>query len=236
MYTFQSKVRYSELDAEKKLSIAAIVDYFQDCSTFQSEALGVGIEYLESLGMLWVMSYWQIVIDRYPRLCENITVGTFPYDFKGFMGLRNFFIEDEAGEQIVRANSIWTLMDLKAGRPGRPPERMRDAYVIEERLPMDYEPRKIVLSGEGKTQLSFCVGRQHLDSNHHVNNGQYVYMAQDYLPEGFEIGQMRAEYKKSALLHDRITPVVYEEDGRTGVSLCGDDGQPYAVIEFKRKI
>ena len=56
MYTFQSKVRYSELDAEKKLSIAAIVDYFQDCSTFQSEALGVGIEYLESVEMLWMMS------------------------------------------------------------------------------------------------------------------------------------------------------------------------------------
>ena len=101
MYTFQSKVRYSELDAEKKLSIAAIVDYFQDCSTFQSEALGVGIEYLESVEMLWVMSYWQIVIDRYPHLCENITIGTFPYEFKGFLGFRNFFIEDEAGNRII---------------------------------------------------------------------------------------------------------------------------------------
>ena len=98
MYTFQSQVRYSELDADRKLSIASIVDYFQDCSTFQSEELGVGIEYLERVGMLWVMSYWQIVIDRYPGLCERITVGTFPYEFKNFLGFRNFFIADEAGE------------------------------------------------------------------------------------------------------------------------------------------
>ena len=236
MYTFQSKVRYSELDAEKKLSIAAIVDYFQDCSTFQSEALGVGIEYLESVEMLWVMSYWQIVIDRYPHLCENITIGTFPYEFKGFMGFRNFFIEDEAGNRIIWANSIWTLMDMRSGRPARPPERMKNVYEIEERLPMEYEPRKIVLPDEGKQQPPFSVGKQHLDSNHHVNNGQYIYMAQDYLPENFEIGQMRAEYKKSALLHDVITPKVYEQDNKIGVSLCGDDGQPYAVIEFKRKI
>lgn len=42
MYTFQSRVRYSELDPERKLSIASIVDYFQDCSTFHSEQLGGG--------------------------------------------------------------------------------------------------------------------------------------------------------------------------------------------------
>ena len=65
MYTFQSRVRYSELDPERKLSIASIVDYFQDCSTFHSEQLGVGLDYLEERDMLWVMSYWQIVIDRY---------------------------------------------------------------------------------------------------------------------------------------------------------------------------
>ena len=64
MYTFQSQVRYSELDSDRKLSIASIVDYFQDCSTFHSETLGVGIDYLDRVGMLWVMSYWQIVIDR----------------------------------------------------------------------------------------------------------------------------------------------------------------------------
>ena len=39
MYTFQSQVRYSELDSDRKLSIASIVDYFQDCSTFHSETL-----------------------------------------------------------------------------------------------------------------------------------------------------------------------------------------------------
>ena len=74
MYTFQSKVRYSELDPERKLSIASIVDYFQDCSTFHSEQLGVGIDYLEERSLVWVMSYWQIVIDRYPKLLMNSNI------------------------------------------------------------------------------------------------------------------------------------------------------------------
>ena len=234
MYTFQSQVRYSELDSDRKLSIASIVDYFQDCSTFHSESLGVGIDYLDRVGMLWVMSYWQIVIDRYPGLCEKITIGTFPYEFRGFLGYRNFFIADETGKKIVRANSLWTLMDIRAGRPAKPTREMLEAYRLEEKLDMEYEPRKIRFDREGEKHPAFYVGKQHLDSNHHVNNGQYIHMAMEYLPEGFTVGQMRAEYRKSALLHDTVTPVAARDGGTFTVSLCDGSGSPYAVVEFTR--
>ena len=79
------------------------------------------------------------------------------------------------------------------------------------------------------------VGKQHLDSNYHVNNGQYINMAQDFLPEDFAIGQMRAEYRKSALLHDCIVPEVFEQENLVSVSLCDEAGQPYAVVEFRKK-
>ena len=42
MYTFDSRIRYSETDSEGKLTMASIINYFQDCSTFQSEDLGLG--------------------------------------------------------------------------------------------------------------------------------------------------------------------------------------------------
>ena len=45
MYTFESRVRYSETDHRETMTLPAIVNYFQDCSTFQSEDLGVGIDY-----------------------------------------------------------------------------------------------------------------------------------------------------------------------------------------------
>ena len=45
MYTFESRVRYSEVDHTELITLPAIINYFQDCSTFQSEDLGVGIDY-----------------------------------------------------------------------------------------------------------------------------------------------------------------------------------------------
>lgn len=232
MYTFKSKVRYSETDMEGKLSLPGIVDYFQDVSTFQSESLGRGIEYLTKRRRLWVLSAWQIVIEEYPLLGEEITAGTFPYDFKSFMGMRNFFLEDAKGRMIVKANSIWTLLDMERGIPVKPSADITDAYELTPRLDMEYAPRKILYTGEGKEQETFLVAKQHLDSNHHVNNGQYVSMAMDCLPTDYRIRQMRAEYKKQAYLHDKIVPLVYTEEARIIVALCDETKDPYAVIEF----
>ena len=36
MYQFESRVRYSEVDSERHLTLPAVMDYLQDCCTFQS--------------------------------------------------------------------------------------------------------------------------------------------------------------------------------------------------------
>ena len=80
----------------------------------------------------------------------------------------------------------------------------------------------------------------HLDTNHHVNNAQYVRMAAAYLPENFEMGQMRVEYRKQALLHDVLHPYVVKRTAESGeelytVSLQDEEGKAYANVEFKEK-
>lgn len=42
MYSFTSRVRYSEIGQDGRLTIPALVDYLQDCTTFGSEELGLG--------------------------------------------------------------------------------------------------------------------------------------------------------------------------------------------------
>ena len=34
MYTFDSRVRYSEIGEDKKLTLNSLLNYFQDCTTF----------------------------------------------------------------------------------------------------------------------------------------------------------------------------------------------------------
>ena len=232
MYLFDGRIRFTEVDSEGKLSLNALLNYFQDCSTFHSEDLGIGVDYLKENHLVWVMSSWQIVVERYPRLCEQVRIGTLPYEFKGFLGMRNFAMITTQGEYLAKANSLWSLLNTDTGKPTLPTEIMREKYVLEERLPMDYAPRKIVVPKSGESKEVIVVKKHHLDTNHHVNNGQYVDMALEFLPDGFGITQMRAEYKKQAFLDDVLYPYVAVEENRYIISLTDAEGKPYVIVEF----
>ena len=236
MYLFDSRIRYSETDCDGKLTLISLLNYFQDCSTFQSEDLGMGVDYMQSIDKVWLMSSWQIVVNRYPRLGEKVSIGTLPYEFKGFMGHRNFVMFDEFGNQLAVANSLWSLINMKTWRPAMPDERMLKGYRLEERLDMNYAPRKIAIpEKEGEKPEAIAVRKHHIDTNHHVNNGQYVNIAMDLLPEGFEVGQLRAEYKKQAFLDDVFYPYIVTIDDRTIISLNDEKGEAYFISEFTRK-
>lgn len=232
MYTIKERVRYSETDQDKCLTLPGIVNYFQDCSTFQSEALGVGLEFWEAHQKGWILSSWQIIIERYPKLGEEIEVCTWPTGFKGLYGTRNFVMKDVNGETLAYANSIWVFMDLKAGRPIKPTEVDIRAYESEPELEMDYAPRKIVLPNEWETKESFKVLKSQIDTNHHVNNSQYIQMALEVLSEETRIKQVRVEYKKSAVYGDIIYPKLSREETKTIVKLCNADDKLYAAVEF----
>lgn len=231
-YQFESRVRYSETDQKHRLSIGAIVDYFQDCSTFQSESLGIGLEYLRGQKKVWMVLSWQIEILRLPVLGEQITIQTWPYEFKAFYGNRNFTLLDEAGNYLVKANSVWVLLDTETGKPSKPTEKQLAGYVLDAPLTMEYASRKIVVDGEGERTEPFAVGRQHLDSNDHVNNGQYIHMAETYLPKDCRIKSLKVEYRRQAHLNDVIVPVLYQKENEMLVTLCDEKEQPYAVVQF----
>lgn len=236
-YSFSGKIRYSETDSEGRLTLSSLLNYFQDCSTFQSEMLGVGVKYMKKNGMVWVLSSWQIVVERYPELCEEVQIGTMPYDFKGFLGSRNFFMKDEKGEYLAKANSLWSLLSTETMRPVAPPAGMLERYGKEPRLDMDYASRKIAVPGGGMQGEPIVVKKHHLDTNHHVNNGQYVNMAMDCLPEGFGaeggIRQLRAEYKMQAFLNDVLYPYIVRAEDTVTVSLRNGEGKPFVNVEFR---
>ena len=233
MYSFKSRVRFSETDINRKLSLTGLMNYLQDCSIFQSEDIGAGFSYVQRTKKSWLLSAWYVEVIRRPDVAEEITVATWPYDFKGIYGLRNFAILDKDGNYLVKADSCWFLTDTVTGRPVRPTAEDTDLYpVVEPRMDMEDFPRKITLPMEMKTVGSLLVMKQHLDTNHHVNNVQYVAIACEVLPEGTEVCGIRADYRKAAVLGDVLVIKVALEDSKYIVSLCAEDESVYANIEL----
>lgn len=234
MYSYESRIRYSETDCEGKLSLPALLNYFQDASTFQSEDLGLGVEYMKEQQKVWVLSSWQIVVERYPVLGENVIIGTLPYDFKGFLGYRNFVMKTRDGELLAMGNTLWSLLDLNTGKPTAPTEDMLSRYELGEKLVMDYAPRKIAVPDSALPQEPIVVKRHHLDTNHHVNNGQYVRIALDSLGKECKIKQLRTEYKKQSYLNNLLTPYISQSENGTYVIVLKDAEDAIScVVEIK---
>jgi len=233
MYTFKSRIRYSELGQDGLLTLNGVVNYLQDCSTFQSEDIGLGVSVLQERGKSWMLSFWQIDINRYPALGEDILVGTWAYDFSTMYGSRNFMIQDSRGEYLVKANSLWFLYDMVKMRPIKVTPEDVGKYGMEEKLDMEYIPRKIHIPKDLKQLETFPVRRCHLDTNHHVNNGQYIQMALEFVPEDFKVKRVRAEYKKAAFLEDQIIPYFHESPDGYTIILGDIKGIAYAVIELQ---
>ncbi|WP_312368632.1 acyl-[acyl-carrier-protein] thioesterase [Lachnoclostridium sp.] len=232
MYSFDSRVRYSEVDHNKVMTASTIINYFQDCSNFQSDSLGVGIEELTKRSRVWIMSSWQLVINRYPTLGEQITIGTWPYEYNGIYGYRNFILYDEKKEVAAVANSIWVLLDTNLNRPVKITDEDYQAYKNEPAYPMEYADRKIRVPKELISLPSFAVMPSFIDVLNHVNNAQYIRMATDYVDENFQITQMRADYRKSALLGDIIYPKISKTNDCITVVLSDKEGQPYVTVAF----
>lgn len=64
MYEFDSRVRYSETDAQGRMTWLALMDYFQDCSVFHSEAVNLGVEVWTDAQKAWILSSWQICLNQ----------------------------------------------------------------------------------------------------------------------------------------------------------------------------
>ena len=235
MYEFDSRVRYSEVDSDQNLTILGLIDYFQDCSTFQSEDLGIGVDYLNEHQLGWVVVSYHVMIERLPRLGEHIRIQTFPYNLKGMFGSRNYAMVDDDGNRIACADSLWVLVNLATGKPTRIPADIGDRYELGSPFTMEKTNRKILLPEDAVCEEPVPVQRNFLDTNHHMNNGKYIMVAQSYLPSDFPVASFRVEYRNQAHLGDLLHPYVTITPDRVVVNLCNEDKVPYASLEFYRR-
>ncbi len=240
MYEFDARVRYSETDETQNITITALVNYLQDCSTFHSADVGLTVDRLNELHRAWLLSYWDIYIERMPRLNERISIGTSPHAFRGVLAHRNFWIKDSSGNYLLKADSLWFNFDTERMRPVKiEDEVIRPFGEIKDVLMLPPSDRKISEPENLTTAEAIKVEQHHIDTNHHVNNAQYIEIADEVLTKAtegkvhFTSGRIRAEYRKAAVLGDIMIPKYgLTGSGSVVVSLQNEAGDVYCNIEF----
>ena len=66
-----------------------------------------------------------------------------------------------------------------------------------------------------------------------TDDGKYILVAEEYLPEQVFVCGLRVEYRKAAMLGDMLYPVVTMEEKQITVTLADEKGASYAIICFQ---
>ena len=235
MFSFNSTVRFSECDETSTLALVPLINYLQDCSTFQAEALGVGIQFQRERGFAWAITTWHIEIKDLPKFGDPIRIETCCYEMKRSHAMRNYAIRRPDGSPLVMADAEYVVFNRASSKIMRVPESELIYLEDEPRLEMGLLERKIALPGDYVEADSMVVSRQHIDYNDHVNNAQYVLMALEAASSFAVIGaptSIDVQYRKMAFLGDTVVPFVLVDGMRACVKLCAPDGSTYSIVRF----
>lgn len=232
MYTLDYLVTTSTCDSEGRLKLYSALQMMQDCSEMWIDSEPAARKFFNDNNMTQLLATRQVEVIRVPRFKERLSVTTSIYEVMPMYGFRNTFIRDAQGNPCYRTWSMGAFVDLATGKLARISDDAIASLTLEPKQEMNYRGRRISLPKQDGTVMDpVRVMRADIDYNRHMNNANYVRIAMELLPEGFEVRDMRVEYRIAARLNDLLTPTVYSIEGGYIVSLAVN-GQPSAIIEF----
>ena len=234
-YTMPVRVRYSDTNRDGFMNLHKILEYFQDCCIFQSESLGYKVQDELDRDRGWFLLAWNVEIERFPVMGEELQITTEPYKMKGFYGYRRFMIIDSDSKVLASADSLWLLMDLRKKIPQRVPADMINAYITDVEDDTVRVKRKLETEGPWISRGNITVTRHFLDTNSHVNNVFYGMWAEEYLPDGFPVHRIMIDYRQSSFENDVITVDTIQEEERVRCRFRNQDDILLALVEFWRK-
>lgn len=205
-YFVNSKLESSHVDFKRELRMIQAFMWFQDIAAAHAGNLGAGVTKLVTeRNVAWIIMRMRVEVDRLPLLDEDIVIGSWP-QATGPLYERDYDVKSEDGESLLRAASVWIIMDLET----------RD--IVKDFL-VDYheiEPIKDRALGIKLRQLKAPaglvpvsekrIGYSDLDYNGHTNNTKYI----DYIYDCFDIAH-HEKYRVSAIEVNYINEGHYGE-------------------------
>lgn len=233
MYKIESECTPTRVDEKKRLKLFSALQMMHDCDDMWINSEPVAKKTFEAEHRAQLLAARQIDIIRVPMMGEKLTVSTGIYECKPLFGFRNDLIRDEQGQPCYVSYSMGAFIDLETAKLRALPQEMIDSLTIDEKYPMEYTERRIRLPKvEPKECAAVLVTRDDIDYNHHMNNCCYVRVGQELLPEDFEPKRLRIEYKVAARQGERLTPLLYEDEGHYYIELKCERGT-CAIMAFE---
>ena len=229
-------VKSFECDRNDTLRLLTLLNLFQDIADDSANEIGIGYDYLRTVGKAWVLIAMNVQIDRMPHLAEEITLKSWPSDVSALYTEREFEVWSASGERIIRACSQWIVIDFATRRPMHLKDCLPEYEPIHEKVILEDRFPKLPATERDDYTERFLVRYDDIDRNDHVNNAIYSLWASESLEPQYRIEHVPAgliiNFRKEGLFGEKIF-VSTQMDGDASLhSIKAEDGRELARVQF----
>lgn len=189
IYRTDYKIPFYETDKKGNAKLPHLLSHCLQISGFQSAELGVSDENIfDRYGLVWVITDYEITIDRLPKYAEEIIIETEAISYNKLFCYREFRLFDQTGQKLMTLFCSFVLLDFNSRKVTPVPEDVVAVYGAEKIKKMLRGPKYPTL--DHPVEKPYHVRYLDLDMNGHVNNAKYLEWMYDVLPVDFLEGHV----------------------------------------------
>ncbi len=124
VYRLRKRVEWRDIDSAQHLNNAAYLNYIEDCSIQAGRHYRWPLERIRQEQVGIYARRHRIAYHQPALLDDEVEISTWLFDIRRFSGTRHFDLHRVSdGALLAQVQTYWIWVDLKTGRPMRPPER-----------------------------------------------------------------------------------------------------------------
>ena len=179
------RVRAFDVDANDRIKVNIILDYFQDAASNDAERLNFGYSDFVPKGLTWVLSWARFEFINYPKFMDEIKVQTWGKKQFKLYSIRDYLMFNSKDEIICKGTSAWLLIDSKSLRPKILTQLYPEIKMLDLKDALPDLPEKIIPKAQTEVVYSTQIRYSDIDLNQHANNASYIKFMLDCFDQEF---------------------------------------------------
>ena len=206
-YQEQISIKSYHTNQYGQASISSLFNILIEAAWAHAQVMDWGYDSLKSNNLFWVLSRMYFQVERYPAWQDQITLNTWSAGTDGMYAYREYILENDKGEVILRASSAWLILDMETRKIFRLSE-FRDTFPKRIDANACRNPKRIKPDVHPDQLVYFPVLFSELDINKHFNSVKYVERVLDDFGIDFlnthEPAELEVNYLKEGQAGDSI--------------------------------
>lgn len=213
-------------DFRGKATLPMIGGFMLQAATKHAEERGFGYSSMTSKQRVWVLSRMAIEVSEYPKNDTIMVIKTWVASVNRILTERYFAFEDEQGNPVGYAKSLWASIDLATRKPTNvlELEGLSD-FIFDKENPIAGMAKIPLLKDNYELATDFVVKYSDVDINKHLNSMKYI----EHFVDVFDIEMFREK-------EIRRIEINYISEGRYGEKLDilkREESQDTFILEMK---